>query len=92
MTFNPITGKPGKLKQDVSNPEDRNRSEELIHAVLNTPKGKELVNLWKKQIVNSPALRGASDVASLNHTLGFLSCLQRFIKIAETPPKKETQK
>ena len=94
MTFNPITGKPGEIKTSVSNQGDRNRAEELIQAILNTPRGKELVTIWKKQLIFSPILSGGNDVASLNHALGINYCIQRFIKIAETKPKpkKETQK
>lgn len=95
MTFNPITGDPkNPLKVQVDNQADRDRAEVLIRRVLNTPEGKELVGIWKKQLIHSPVFNGGSDIASLNNALGVNKCIQRFIKIAESrpkPKKKETE-
>ncbi len=86
--FDAFTGEPkGSLKANVTNPEDRDRAEILIHKILTSDHGKELVGIWKRQLINSPVFQGGSDIASLNVALGVNKCIQRFIQIAERGPK-----
>ncbi len=93
MTFDVYTGEakePAKMK--VVNPEDRDRAEVIIHGLLNSPQGQELVRIWENQLINSPVFQGGSDIASLNVALGVNKCIQKFIQISRGPKTKPKPK